>query len=390
MKHLSILIFWLTLAGQAFGQGIDFSNKSWQELLLEARSEGKMIFVDAYAVWCGPCKWMDANVFKDKAVGAFYNTHFINAKIDMEKGEGPELAEKFNVGAYPTYLFVNANEEVVHVALGSMAAPEFISVGEAAINPEKQYGRLRHLYEEGNRDSDFLKRFTEAAYQAGDRIYTEVAALFLEGQENWKDNEVMAFIYTYFPMDTESAVFAFITENLNDFYKLYEEELIDRKVKSAFFRSRIDETAFDEIENKLVKIFGKEKGEKFFAEYKMSYYSRNIEENLDEYIEATKGFFRKYLREVEDWGMLNREAWNYYQLVEGKKNIKEAIRWALRSIELDNNYFNNDTLAHLYFKFGNIDAAKTYAINAIDIAKNGGMGYDDTQQLLDQLNALPR
>ena len=48
-----------------------------------------MIFLDAYASWCGPCKMLQKNVFTKKAVGDFYNSKFINVKMDMEKGEGP-------------------------------------------------------------------------------------------------------------------------------------------------------------------------------------------------------------------------------------------------------------------------------------------------------------
>jgi uncharacterized protein YyaL (SSP411 family) len=62
-------------------------------LSFKAKKENKLIFVDAYASWCGPCKLMVKNIFPLKTVGDYYNSHFINAKIDMEKGEGIELAK---------------------------------------------------------------------------------------------------------------------------------------------------------------------------------------------------------------------------------------------------------------------------------------------------------
>ena len=65
----------------------------------------KLVFMDAYATWCGPCKWMSANVFTDPKVADYFNANFVNIKMDMEKGEGPELARQFNLRAYPTLVF---------------------------------------------------------------------------------------------------------------------------------------------------------------------------------------------------------------------------------------------------------------------------------------------
>lgn len=58
------------------------------------------------ASWCGPCKMMDRNVFVKKSVGDYYNSTFVNARFDMEKGEGIEIAQKYMVRSYPTYLFL--------------------------------------------------------------------------------------------------------------------------------------------------------------------------------------------------------------------------------------------------------------------------------------------
>ncbi len=61
-------------------------NPTWTTVLAQAKKENKMIFLDAYATWCGPCKQMDSEVYTNSAVANFYNANFINVKYDMEKG----------------------------------------------------------------------------------------------------------------------------------------------------------------------------------------------------------------------------------------------------------------------------------------------------------------
>lgn len=111
-------------------EGIQFESISLEEAMKEAKSSNKLIFLDAYASWCGPCKWMDAHTFQDEKVGEFYNDNFINLKIDMEKGEGPNIARKYKVTAYPTLFFINKDGEVEKKILGAKPAKEFLEIGK--------------------------------------------------------------------------------------------------------------------------------------------------------------------------------------------------------------------------------------------------------------------
>ena len=114
------------------GNGIDFFHGTWAEAKAKAKEENKLIFVDAYAVWCGPCKWMARNTFTDPAVGEVFNKKFINVKMDMERGEGPKLARKWGIRAYPTLLFFDADGKEVKRALGAKRSTDFIQLGESA------------------------------------------------------------------------------------------------------------------------------------------------------------------------------------------------------------------------------------------------------------------
>ena len=90
------IIFILLLCGygiSVLAQGISFQKGNWKEILAMAKKEKKLVFIDNYTSWCGPCKKMVKEVFPMQAVGDFYNANFVCYKLDWEKGDGVEVAK---------------------------------------------------------------------------------------------------------------------------------------------------------------------------------------------------------------------------------------------------------------------------------------------------------
>src|SRR5690606_35593617 len=99
----------------------------------------KPIFIDVYTEWCGPCKWMDQNVFNQKEVGDYMNKNFISVKLDAEKGFGKAFAKAYHIGSYPTYVYFNQNGDVVLTTSGSLDIDKFLHLSKKALdNIEKQ------------------------------------------------------------------------------------------------------------------------------------------------------------------------------------------------------------------------------------------------------------
>jgi thiol:disulfide interchange protein len=113
---------------------IVFSGNSWNEVLKQAAVENKYIFVDAYASWCGPCKMLRLTTFKNSQAALFYNRNFINISIDMEKGQGPQLASQWRLQAYPTLIIFNPKGEPVLGTVGYINADDLIRFGQEALN----------------------------------------------------------------------------------------------------------------------------------------------------------------------------------------------------------------------------------------------------------------
>lgn len=180
MRKFWILLFCLyCFSGfaQEVNHGIVFYHGNWNEALEKAKKENKLIFIDFYTQWCGPCLAMAEDVFTLSFIGDFYNTNFVNCKIDAENGEGVELAKRYEVHSYPTYVFVDpADETVVHRSKSRQSAEQFLATGQGALDPELRSDFLLQEFDKGRRDRDFLIHYID--YNASIYEREKVATAF--------------------------------------------------------------------------------------------------------------------------------------------------------------------------------------------------------------------
>lgn len=201
MKYLNLILLLLIATGIKAQEGIKFNQTTtWSATTAKSEEEGKLIFIDCYTSWCAPCKWMDKNVFTDPAVADFFNANFINAKIDMEKGEGVELRKKYNVQSFPTFLFVNDKGEVIHRTASKMSVAEFLEEGKMATDPKRNLSFLSQKYESGQRDIPFVldyflalqKTNRNAAEAIGKDIMERITSTELNSALGWKAIKALA------------------------------------------------------------------------------------------------------------------------------------------------------------------------------------------------------
>ena len=135
--QFSLLCQAQTTNGNRKSTKIQFTTLKWDAVKKLAKQQGKLIFVDAYAEWCAPCKLMVSTIFTDKTVSSYFNTKFINVKIDMEKEEGVHLAELWNVSTYPTLLFLDSSGKIVSFTEGYIDASGLLKLGKQIDHPKK-------------------------------------------------------------------------------------------------------------------------------------------------------------------------------------------------------------------------------------------------------------
>ena len=219
--------------------GIKFEHTTWQEIIKKAKNENKLIFIDAYTTWCGPCKMMAKNVFTDTEVGIFFNENFINVKLDMEKEPGLSLKPKLNVTAYPTLIFIDANENIEHKAVGALPKADFLKFGNEVLGGAMKLSDYNEAYQKnGISDFKFLTNYLEMLTSAGENAklkevvisyFDELESTKLLSQENWD-------LFKKYIHNTDNKALQYLLTNRTQFESLYGEKEVGEKIYYTFLR----------------------------------------------------------------------------------------------------------------------------------------------------------
>jgi thiol-disulfide isomerase/thioredoxin len=391
MKRSVLWLLALLVSSSAWAQTkeINFRKGTVAEILAQAKAEKKPIFIDAYTTWCGPCKWMDKNVFVNDAVAEYFNTNFVNYKLDMEKGEGIEMAKKYEVQAYPSFLFLAADGSVMHRTVGARPAEMFMDVATLAKDPAKNFASYQKKFEGGERSADFmmgyLKVLNEAALDAG-----KVAEAYFATQKSDQLLERGNWKLIYENINTvESPTFTHLVKNREAFAKKYAADSVNNKILSvygmALNRAAYEgkDAEFTKLKTDLTKLNLKD-AERSVLFADAVYYERK--QDLPKYHAANTKLYDTYFS--NDANRLNSIAWKYYETIEDKAMLQKAEEWARKSVSIAPGYANLDTHAALLYKLGQKQKALEAANKAIAAGKKNGDDVTGTEELLVQIKKM--
>ncbi len=151
MKKWFLLLFLTGICWSSSGQGVQFEKGSFAEALEKVRKQAdgrKLLFVDVFTSSCGPCVQVNTKIFPTKEAGDFFNEHFVNLKINLLEGEGPEFGKKYKVKAVPTFLVIDADGNEINRFVGGVKdAGTFILLTKKAMVPENSLRELKAAYE---------------------------------------------------------------------------------------------------------------------------------------------------------------------------------------------------------------------------------------------------
>ncbi len=377
----------LGVTNTTIAQGIQFEQGTWTEVLAKAKKENKLIFVDAYTTWCGPCKYLKKKVFPLKEVGKVYNKYLINYALDTEKGEGIAFAKKYKITSYPTLLYLDWQGNLVHWAKGAGDAAKIIEVAHQALNPETQLRTQQKQYEAGNRDNNFLLGYINALYRA-QSPYHEVLSAYLaqQGVANWTNASVWKTIENYLQTSI-SKEFDLILKKRNSFANALGQERVTQFLTQVLSRDLLNvagaqqEKILNNYQQKIRLVFPPKEAKKMIAQVEYIYYINDKEKALE--------YARKFLDHTNDEIALLYAALRYSDKYNDEKHLNSALYWINRAIKLKpNNVDNLNAKVRLLVKMKRYKEAYPVAQEVVKVAQKHAKGFvPNAQRQLEEIKA---
>ena len=384
-------------------------NESWNAVKSKAVKENRMIFMDCYTSWCGPCKGLAQNVFPQPKVGEFLNSNFVCCKYDMEKGEGIMLYKKYkdNIPGFPTMLVINpVDESIVHKVVGYTEPDALITALQDGLDG-KTLAVFQKRYEAGERSLELIKDYCKAldvAYDQGTK--EKVVRDYIESMplDSLMNKELLE-LYLPYLNDAYSTQYGYVLKNLDKLqYRLkinrYDIETRLQRAMSDAVREIVNVTLAHTNADTLASMKMKEEklkkllqgaSVKGFGELNAKLAINDIRMNgdivaLDAILEADKILqatrdeysFRpdmyKYIIEYADVKTQKEIIRKYLAIMQEKQNIADEKSNGKVTLFTENAY---DILAIGYYRLGNKKKSeecakkfdKRYKLRLVDMKK---------------------
>jgi len=364
---------------------------SWEQIKEKAKDEHKYIFVDCFATWCGPCKFMSRNIFTLKEVGDFYNANYINVKVQMDRTDTDSyeirnwyqkasgIQSEFSINAFPTYLFFSPDGQIVHRVIGATGneGTAFIEKGKEALDTTKQYYRVVREYKNHLDDSSFLLKTLNVAIQNSDaKNVSQILDAYLVSIKDkyLKENLHTIILATSIGSSSESLSFQFLNGNSEKIGKIIGDEdrvnalirhIITIEQVYPLFSGSMNDADWEKLTSK-IKLKYPGYADRIIMEAKPSYYASKNE--YEKYGIATLAFLEKYGAQAGNFD-INADTWSIFLHCKDKQTLKKAATWSKKTLCETCNPAYYDTYANLLYKVGEQDSALTWERKAVEVAE---------------------
>jgi thioredoxin-related protein len=415
MKQLLCVIamfLFISVNGQEQKTGIEWNYyKNWESVKASAKAEGKFIFVDCFATWCGPCKKMDKEVYPMELVGNFMNEKFICIKVQMDSAKKDNelvqswyadaelIKQQYKISAFPSYLFFSPEGKIVHREGGYRNPTDFLSIAKDALDPSKQYYTLVENYKAGKLDLRLMPSVVRTAIMYKDReLANEIVRVY---KQNYLDKLSDEALFTKENMDfvVQTSNVLYEEGSKGKFFKFFYNypDSADKIMQRQGFSFQIVKgiIAKEEVESKLWinkqpvstkpnwRSFEKNICQKYDCRYskrimiesKLNFYRqtenwKELAKVWDEKLRQNPPQANRSLFDFDGTWIVNHYAWNVFLYCNDKSVLNKGLQWIELAIEVEkpkNKVQYLDTRANLLYKLGRVEEAIAQELQAIQI-----------------------
>jgi len=303
MKRIILLLVGFAfIANNIYSQGIEFMY-DLDKALAKAKVEDKMVFVDFYTSWCGPCKQLTKDVFPLEKVGTFYNSNFISCKVQCDDdGVGVKLGEKYSVSAYPTLMFLSNENEMVHSMAGAPTADGLIEFAKTALNPETNLLSLINEWDSGNRNKGFVIKYFKTLKEAyrREKASIDFVEYFNSLNDKGKTDKSTFELIGIVGINPFDPTFNYIEKNKEIYYDNVGKKVVDEFISNSYLwylQGMVSRGSKNDFKVAMTKF--RAKNYPYYDEFAMFYNVYETEDtngkwDVDEYQRRGTEFLNKY------------------------------------------------------------------------------------------------
>lgn len=371
------------------GKGIHFEKASLSALMKKAEKEKKLIFIDVYATWCPPCRRMEKNVFPNDSVGDFYNSNFVSASFNFNDPADSAQIIRYEIGCFPTYLFLDAKGNLLHRASGEYPVADFIAIGKTTFNPQMRFSYFDQQFKSGKSSPEEMLHYLQIRHES----YISIDSVLDTYMKTQPDNNLSSranwnLLNTFHPSPS-NYMFQYMVHHQQEFFEKYTKDSVVASI-NFIYSVAMNNTLFgipDTVQ------YLKLRNE--VREMQMTYMEVQIDLcDLDYYTISgnQQGFAKTACRMLRENNSASSMLtgillYKFAHAETDTVSLDTAIYWAELAVKQEPNYYTTRDYALLLYKRGRMQEAETQALLAIKYAEEAHRDPYEEKEMIEKIHA---
>lgn len=375
-------------------KGVHFEHGlSWAQVQAKAKAENKYIFMDCFTTWCGPCRYMRTTIFPQAEMGSFFNDKFVSIEVQLDStskdaeqvknwyADAHAIMQHYSINAFPTYLIFAPDGRPLHRIVGAGDAKSFIKEVQNAFDTTKQYYTKLNQFENGRRDSAFLRRFAIQIIDVYDlALGKKVVKAYLAGQPTLLNPAALDLIFMYTNRSTDE-YFGFLAEHIKEANKVLGAGKTEEKLRTIFSEEgsgiRRDDKNVSRWQDyqKKIKATLPAQADEITTRIDINFYL--IKRDWPNFEKGITSYMKQYSKQMSNEEM-NSIAWNVFENCSDGSCVSQILNISSQ-LKTTNEPAFLDTYANLLYKTGKKEEAIAMEQKALDASpENERPGYQST------------